>query len=110
VPRSLETQVTDLKQVVGVWDGVWTARGAGAPTMRVRLSVQQDGVYTLVFPQNPTYSAQLRVVDGVLRSGALFPRGWDWAGVVTLADEGGAEHLIWRLNDGKVIGEFSRAK
>jgi hypothetical protein len=107
-PPTAEVQVAGIKEVVGAWEG-WVL-ATGAPTLRVRLSIQPDGLFTWVGEQNPMYSGHLRVIEGALRYGALFPRGWDWAGVVTRAVGVRAEYLSWRRNDGTLIGEFSRAK
>jgi hypothetical protein len=105
-----ETQIANVEQVVGIWDGLVTGRGGLTPTVPVRLSIEPDGRYTWVSAYNPTSHGNLRVIDGVLRYGALFPRGWDWAGTITLMDEAGEEHLIWRRNDGALLAEFSRKK
>src|SRR4030095_12960180 len=105
-----ETQVANVEQVVGVWNGLATSRGGLAPTVPIRLSIEPDGRYTWANTYSGMSHGNLRVIDGVLRYGALFPRGWDWAGTITLMDEAGEQHLIWRRNDGALLAEFSRKK
>ena len=108
--RLPETQVVNVEQVVGVWDGLAAGRGGMTPTFPVQLSIEPDGRYTWVTTYYGMSHGNLRVIDGVPRYGGLFPRGWDWAGTVTMVDEAGKEHLIWRRNDGALLAEFSGKK
>jgi hypothetical protein len=100
--------ITDIRQVVGGWDGWVTGREGG--TVRVQLSVQDDGRYQWQAQQGAAYTGHVRMVDGACRFGLLFPRGWDWGGTLTLAEAAGNQYLTWRRNDGTVLAEFTRAK
>jgi hypothetical protein len=101
--------ITDLKQVVGTWEGWVTAR-EGTERFRVQLSITPDGQYTWVVLRGSRNSASMQMVDGVLRSGTWDGKTWRWYGVLTLVEERGTQYLTWARPDGTVIAEFDRSR
>ena len=100
-----EKQITDLKQVVGSWDG-WIGCHGCSPRFRASLSIRDDGDWTMTIERNPSFHGSVGIVGGVLR----WRQGSPWYGTVTLVEERGREWLTFYRPNGEVWTEFDRAK
>jgi hypothetical protein len=94
--------VTDVKQLVGVWEG-WIGCHGCPERWRARLSVRDDGYYELVTQQNRRLG-KFRVAEGQLQHGS----DGHWWGYATLVEERGREWLTLRRANGDIYTEFYR--
>ncbi len=97
--------VTDLKQIVGSWDG-WIGCHGCAMRFRASLSVRDDGYWTMNIERNASFHGTFAIVNGMLQ---WLREGWV-VGPVTVSEERGREYLTIYRADGEVWTEFDRAK
>jgi hypothetical protein len=99
--------VTDIKQLVGSWNG-WIASGDGGRyPFPAKLSVREDGTWAIDFGR--IYYGRIATVDGVVRWGPTDPK-LPWSGTATLVEENGREWLTFRRANGQVWTEVDRGK
>ena len=97
--------ITSVQQLVGSWNG-WIGCHGCPIRFRASLSVREDGYWTMITEQNPSFHGKFAIVNGDLQWGR---EGW-WVGPVAVVEEGGREYLtIFRAN-GDVWTEFDRPK
>jgi hypothetical protein len=97
--------VTDVKQLVGAWEG-WIGCHGCSTRFRSRLLVREGGYYEMVNERNPSYYGKFGIVNGVLQYGAE----GRWYGSATIVEERGHEWLTLYRANGEVWTEFDRAK
>jgi hypothetical protein len=101
--------VTDIKQLVGSWNGWIEERGGARFQYRATLSIREDGTWAIVTERNPTYYGRMGIADGVVRWAAADPK-LPWYGTATLVEENGREWLTLRRPTGEVWTEVARGK
>jgi hypothetical protein len=106
---SIPKTVTDLKQVVGQWDGWIGSSGGVKYAFRATMQIRDDGTWVMPIERNPTYHGKIGIVDGAVRWGSPGPKD-PWYGTVTMVEENGPEYLILLRPNGEVWTEFNRAK
>jgi hypothetical protein len=99
--------VTDIKQLVGTWNGWIASRDGGPYPFPAKLSVREDGTWAIDF--NRIFYGRIAIVDGVVRWGSTDPQQ-PLSGTATLVEENGREWLTFRRANGEVWTEVNRGK
>src|SRR5438093_12798685 len=93
--------VTDLKQIVGPWDG-WIGCRECSLRLRASLSIRDGGDWEMVIARNPNYYGKIGIVDGDLRWGVTKR----WIGLVTLIEKRGRAYISFMSPDGRGCTTF----